>query len=319
MSNKMENMDCLWTYQESNDDLKQQLLYKSIELESVKAEAEKQMKIHKAYEKQTLQSLNMVIQERDEARAQLCWLLNKLIASNYMTPSTEFFTIAPPQLPPECPFANPMRPILSTTESNSFSGLYSYHSQDSSPVSSVFEPVSSSELSGTYAGALSNKMAFVNQHIVQDYNGISPTSVPHSGASKIDQYIDHLVSGKTLPQKGKLSQSVLDAGPLLETLLVAGPVPKWRNPPPLDTLNIPPFTGKGGHVKNFNQKPTELLHASPQNTRSYVEMHSGSQITSNAVLQSQDVASGSCFGIGKDMSSAQGNDSLTAGKRQRFL
>ncbi|KAL1818890.1 hypothetical protein DCAR_0415119 [Daucus carota subsp. sativus] len=69
---------------------------------------------------------------------------------------------------------------------------------------------------------------------------------------KLINNIDNLVRGKTLPQKGKLSRSVLDAGPLLETLLVAGPVPKWRNPPPLDTLSIPPFTGKGGYVKNFN-------------------------------------------------------------------
>ncbi|KAL5546289.1 hypothetical protein UlMin_005976 [Ulmus minor] len=48
--------------------------------------------------------------------------------------------------------------------------------------------------------------------------------------------IDSLVRGKTLPEKGRLLEAVMDAGPLLQTLLVA-PLPEWRNPPPL--LQIP--------------------------------------------------------------------------------
>jgi hypothetical protein len=33
---------------------------------------------------------------------------------------------------------------------------------------------------------------------------------------------------------------VMQAGPLLQTLLLAGPLPQWRYPPPvLDTVNIP--------------------------------------------------------------------------------
>lgn len=273
-------------------------MYTSIELESVKAEAEKHMKIHKAYEKQSLLLLNMVIQERDEARGQLRKLLNKLVSLNYTTSNNEFLTTALPQLSPESPFVNSMIPILSSNESNSFCEPHNYHSQNSSPASSVFDPVSSTELSSTHAGFSSNKIGFVNQPLVQDYKGTSPaTVVPPSGASKIDQYIDNLLKGKTLPQKGNLLQFVLDAGPLLETLLLAGPIPKWRNPPPLDTFHVPPpFTGKVGHVRKFSQKPTELsIHAlRPENTSS-------------------------CFGVGKGMSGADGNNFLPTGKRQRFF
>ncbi|KAL1207908.1 hypothetical protein V5N11_029605 [Cardamine amara subsp. amara] len=37
--------------------------------------------------------------------------------------------------------------------------------------------------------------------------------------------------GGVLPEKGKFSQAVKNAGQLLESLFITGPVPKWRNPP----------------------------------------------------------------------------------------
>ncbi|KAI4349264.1 hypothetical protein L6164_009874 [Bauhinia variegata] len=42
--------------------------------------------------------------------------------------------------------------------------------------------------------------------------------------------IDKLVSGKPLPQKGRLLRSVTEVGPLLQTLLLP-PLPQWQNPP----------------------------------------------------------------------------------------
>ncbi|VVB16631.1 unnamed protein product [Arabis nemorensis] len=47
--------------------------------------------------------------------------------------------------------------------------------------------------------------------------------------------LDVLVMGKIFPEKGKLLKAVVKAGPLLQTLLVAGPLPKWVNPPPPQT------------------------------------------------------------------------------------
>ncbi|XP_073159071.1 uncharacterized protein [Henckelia pumila] len=46
---------------------------------------------------------------------------------------------------------------------------------------------------------------------------------------------------KSLPQNGKFLQAVMEAGPLLHTLLLAGPLPRWQHPPPqLNSTDIPP-------------------------------------------------------------------------------
>ncbi|KAK9683869.1 hypothetical protein RND81_10G170700 [Saponaria officinalis] len=46
-----------------------------------------------------------------------------------------------------------------------------------------------------------------------------------------------------LPEKGKLLKAVMGAGPLLQTLLLAGPLPQWQHPPPqLESIEIPPLT-----------------------------------------------------------------------------
>ncbi|KAH9326287.1 hypothetical protein KI387_006465 [Taxus chinensis] len=56
---------------------------------------------------------------------------------------------------------------------------------------------------------------------------------------------DPAIMLSTLPERGKLMQAVADAGPLLETLLVTGYVPRWRHPPPppaMDALEMPVFS-----------------------------------------------------------------------------
>ncbi|XP_065006172.1 uncharacterized protein LOC135637531 [Musa acuminata AAA Group] len=46
---------------------------------------------------------------------------------------------------------------------------------------------------------------------------------------------------RALPEKGRLVEAVMGAGPLLQTLLLAGPLPQWRHPPPdLRSSEIPP-------------------------------------------------------------------------------
>ncbi|KAM7522415.1 hypothetical protein LguiA_012317 [Lonicera macranthoides] len=50
-----------------------------------------------------------------------------------------------------------------------------------------------------------------------------------------------LVPEKELPERGKFLEAVVKAGPLLGSLLLAGPLPQWRHPPPpLDSRQIPP-------------------------------------------------------------------------------
>ncbi|OMO65707.1 hypothetical protein CCACVL1_21432 [Corchorus capsularis] len=47
------------------------------------------------------------------------------------------------------------------------------------------------------------------------------------------------------------------AGPLIQTLLVAGPLPRWRNPPPLQSFlfRIPHVSINYCDSKPANQKP----------------------------------------------------------------
>ncbi|GER55408.1 hypothetical protein STAS_33059 [Striga asiatica] len=47
------------------------------------------------------------------------------------------------------------------------------------------------------------------------------------------------LDGRALPQRGKFLEAVLRAGPLLQTLLVAGPMPRWRNPPQYQMMQLP--------------------------------------------------------------------------------
>ncbi|CAA6655433.1 unnamed protein product [Spirodela intermedia] len=50
-----------------------------------------------------------------------------------------------------------------------------------------------------------------------------------------------LVPAGRLPEKGRLLEAVMKAGPLLHNVMLAGPLPKWQHPPPpLGSLGIPP-------------------------------------------------------------------------------
>lgn len=141
---------------------------------------------------------------------------------------------------PHLPKAN-----SSTIESNSLSDAYN----DSSPVESFLDVVSS-----PHHDLMSNNI------------------IPHEVEPKIDDHgtlvIDRLVKGKPLPQQGKFLQAVLESGPLLQTLLVAGPLPRWRNPPQFKPLHIPPvedgmmMMAHKINVQNFSHFGSSLMNNS---------------------------------------------------------
>ncbi|KAL8115697.1 uncharacterized protein LOC141667377 [Apium graveolens] len=308
----MEDMASLWNYQESMDELKQKLLYASFELESVKSQASKEMK-------QMIQLLEKTIMERNEARDQLDKLVNKLMIPS-AKPTTEILS-AMPRISPENTLVKPTRANSSITESNSFSDQpYNYHTQNSSPVESLFDAVTSPDFSNLNDHQIvdPSNMAFMNyEPLVQDYN------VP-SVVVKVDQgslIIDNLVKGKTLPQKGNLVQSVLGAGPLLKTLLVAGPLPKWKNPPPLQPFHIPPVSIKGCNVENLGLRVSENSSYSlvPMNSKSSIEMSCvTSQMIPMSVANYGNGTPGSCVGSGRSTMSSGNVNNFVAGKRQRF-
>ncbi|KAG6432855.1 hypothetical protein SASPL_104443 [Salvia splendens] len=104
----------------------------------------------------------------------------------------------------------------SITESNSFTDTQNYHS----PADSIFD-----------AAAVS-----------------SPAIVQDPVVDRASVIIDNLSRGRVLPRKGMLLQAVLQAEPLLQTLMVAGPLPRWRNPPQMQPFQIPPVSIKRQQV-----------------------------------------------------------------------
>ncbi|KAH0777400.1 hypothetical protein KY290_008811 [Solanum tuberosum] len=198
----MEDMASLWSYQQTVDELRQKLLYTNVELEELKAYKNDEMKKNKEYVKQLIQMLKIVCEERDEARVQIQKLLNK-IDSIVMINSTK---------------ANSSS---ITDQSNCLSSeTYNYHNP-SPNIDSFFDSVASPECS--------NNMAY-------DHNVDSCVT---QLAPKVELIIENLVKGKTLPQQGKLLQAVVETGPILQTLLVSGQLPQWRNPPHVSIKGCP--------------------------------------------------------------------------------
>ncbi|KAH7542516.1 uncharacterized protein LOC107405107 isoform X2 [Ziziphus jujuba] len=317
----MEELGSAWSYQENIDELKQKLLYTTIELESVKLQAKEQIRKSEENVKNLLDLLNVAYKERDEARDQLQKLFNRILPSS------------PAELPAVVPHPKPESPLLmpakaansSITESNSLSETYNQQSHGSSPVDSFFDAVSSPDFS-TINMADSSTMAFVKQQFVQDYNASLPTGLVSSTMAKTDPssaVIDNLVKGKILPQKGKLLQAVMESGPLLQTLLVAGPLPMWRNPPPVQPFKIPPVSIKGCETGGFNQKPVEnpcYIAQNSLNSFSYPEMSRGhSQTCSASLLSFNGRPSSSCLNNSRLLTSSSSfGNQIPIGKRQRL-
>ncbi|KAJ6895074.1 DUF1635 domain-containing protein [Populus alba x Populus x berolinensis] len=156
----MEELGSVWDYQESFDELKQKLVYTTIELGSLKVEANEEMRKHKEDVDHLINLLKIAYQERDEAKGQLQKLVNKLI-----TP--ELLPILP-LAQPESPLVMPAKANSSITESNSLSDTYNHQSHGSSAVDSLLDAVSSPDFSSINM-ADSCHMGFVDKTLVQDY------------------------------------------------------------------------------------------------------------------------------------------------------
>ncbi|CAN4120036.1 unnamed protein product [Withania somnifera] len=292
----MEEMASLWCYQETMDEMRQKLLHTNLELEKLKVQMSEEMMKNKEYVKQLIQLLKVVYQERDEARDQLQKLLNEL--DNPLVKSTK---------------AN-----SSITESNSLSETYNYQSHYSSPVGSFFDTVSSPEFSNKNM-ADSNPVAYVNQPLANN-NCLTQLAPKVDKASLV---IDSFVKGKPLPQQGKLLQAVLEAGPLLQTLLVSGQLPQWRNPPQLKPSNIPPVSIKRCVSDILNQNlgaNLSYLASTSLHSQPYFGMSCGSsQMVSTSMLNFANSASGSYLENRRLASASPNvNSFVFLGKRQRL-
>ena len=110
--------------------------------------------------------------------------------------------------------------------------------------------------------------------------------------------MNKLIKRKPLPQKGGFLKAVMEAGPLLQTLLLAGPLPRWKNPPPMQNWQIPVFSIpiKEGAASLVDQKSTVNLK-SASNT-SYLEISHGFFQNSSSPMSSSANGSGSFLNRG---------------------
>ncbi|KAE8688863.1 ABC transporter B family member 20-like isoform 1 [Hibiscus syriacus] len=297
----MEELGSLWNYQENVDELKLKLQYSAIELESVRMEAGEQIRKCKEELEFMLHLLNLAYQERDEARDQLQKMLNKLI-------------------PYETPFMIAAKTNSSITESNSLSDTYNnHHSHGSSPVDSLFDAVTSPDFP-IIKMADSSGIGLLNQPFA---SVLVPSTVATKVVDAETAVIDNLARGKTLPEKRKLLQAVMEAGPLLSTLLVAGPLPRWRNPPPSDAFKIPHVSIKACdtkiHTKTPVASPINRVVKKGVNSSLYHEVSRGTyRMCSSAMLGF--AGSGSTSWLSQlPLSSDDGvNTQIPVTKRQRF-
>ncbi|GAB2286024.1 hypothetical protein Dimus_020466 [Dionaea muscipula] len=264
----MDDLGSLWTLQEK-------LLYMAYELESAKLQANDEVRKSKENAFRLLNLLKIACQERDEAKDQLQKLMHKMFIPSPQADHHDFYSkhsIPLPCLSPESHLTNPPKGNSSITESNSISEALNY----SSPVDSFFDSVSSADLSTMKSIPDSSNLAILSPPLMQDCPGPFPNpdnanpitgsplsqqpnkndqdfigSVPTTAeVDQDDMLIYSLIKGRELPQKGRLLKAVVDAGPLLQGLMVAGPLPSWRVPPPLQASQIPPvgIRGSDGEV-----------------------------------------------------------------------
>ncbi|KAG2397683.1 uncharacterized protein HKW66_Vig0140810 [Vigna angularis] len=219
----MEDLDSLLIYPEGEQELRQKLMDARLELETTKH-----------LKTELFNRLKMAYQERDEARCQLAKLRNQFMPSSSNNLQNMF------DMQNNFTFPSAIRASSGITESdNSLS-------HGSPQVEFLFD--SSTEVTNIHAVNPFDKMSYLNQNPIQDFNFSAPhvSMIPYIKpvCDPAAAVIDRLANERGLPQMGQLLQAVKDAGPLLNTLLLAGQLPTWVNPPPIEKIKVPPIAIK---------------------------------------------------------------------------
>ncbi|MQL82849.1 hypothetical protein Taro_015331 [Colocasia esculenta] len=239
---------------QSVDELKRRLQCNSMELESARTSFEEEFRKKDENIMQLLQLLKMTSLER-EAREMLQELLNKIEQSRHHP--------SPSYIYPEEPSLQLPRYKSDFAESDSsISFTHSHQLYSCSPVETPSDMASATKLHHIRSIPDSGGMAIPQQALL-------PAMELSTGMRKLDRasaVIDGLVMKKPLPEKGKLLQAVMEAGPLLTTLLVAGSLPQWRNPPPLKPFDIPLVSLKAREAGSFDQNALLNPHYMVQST-----------------------------------------------------
>ena len=265
--------------------------------------------------------LKRVCQERDEARDQLQFLLRNF--QPCAPAETSSSTILLPQLghPKRQAFLKyKTMPSMKSTEVSDMSPkAFSNCSHDLSLASLQSNEKHSSMCFSQTRIAESSNLALPKQPSHQNKLGKIKADIGASRDNVADDIaslvINKLAWGKPLPQKGRLLQTVTEAGPLLQTLLVA-PTPRWKNPPPLSSPLFPP-SGTRDNASTINDDkanvntngviPTSLSLAFPRGP-SQVSSASSSGLS----VKNEPVSYA-------DMESNRMHYHILTGKKRKFL
>jgi len=220
---------------QGEQELRQKLMDARIELENTKH-----------LKTELFNRLKMAYQERDEARCQLVKLMNQLTPSSSNTLQNVF------DIQNHFTFPSAIRASSSMAESDNCL------SHGSPQVEFLLD--SSTEFANINAGNPFDKMSNLNQNMIQDFSFSAPyVSMTPSVKPMCDPdaaFIDRIASERGLPQMGHLLQAVKDAGPLLNTLLLAGQLPTWVNPPPIEQIKVPTVAIKNCDVTSIIKPDT---------------------------------------------------------------
>ncbi|KAJ1375530.1 hypothetical protein SESBI_50907 [Sesbania bispinosa] len=291
---------------ESIDEIKHRLLCTKLELITTRMEANAEIKKYEETVKRLYKLLKRVCQERDEARDQLQMLMRNFQSSTPAETSSTIPQLDHPKHPIVLQYNTKPSSVKSTKVSDISSMTFPNHSCDlslASPQSN--EKHSSIGLSLTRIAESSN-LALPKQPNHQ--NGTIKAEI---GASLV---IDKLACGKSLPQKGRLLQTVTEAGPLLHTLLVP-PLPQWKNPPC--------SSSSGLHTQDYISLSTTIDDKASVNPNGFIPTFLSLAFPGNSSGPSS--ASGSGLSVKSepmsyvDMDSNGMHNHTITGKKRKFL
>lgn len=300
---------------QSVDELIQKLEYKSYELEMTKNEANEEIRKSNEHIKKLVHLLQTACKERDDAKSQLS-KLQQIMAFNKQNNNNNLVDHLIP-FSPDSPLMTSnfaAKTNSAVTDSSSFSLETHTNNNKNKNNNIVSSPVASSPESSNIIFSTSTSTTTTTSPVVMN----STTKV----VDRESMIIASLAKGKTLPQKGKLLQSVLGAGPLLSTLMVAGSLPEWRNPPAVLTHQIPPV--------NLKSQPSNVL---PQIIVPNVDSNHFNKGIGNSAMYNgafgicptpildfgNGSSPGSCFTGGRMMLSPGVNFNCQIPKRQRII
>ncbi|XP_074303569.1 uncharacterized protein LOC141638017 [Silene latifolia] len=290
----MEDFGHAWTFHESVEELKHKLEYVTYELEMTRKITNEEIMKNNENIKKLVQLLRITCMERDEAKSKLKKLQQILAFNNNNKPlNVDQIIIPTTPFSPDTPLST-SHPSLAKSNSSSFE------------IEDCGTPSSNSIYFGGAATRGMMTCAPLETKVAEE-----PTLI-----------IEGLAKGRPRPHQGKLLQAVLEAGPLLQTLMVAGSLPQWRNPPGMLSQQVPlvqPKKCNSNMVGLVSQNNKKLVNGSGD-IRFYGQVTGGSMgVSPNPMLDFGNGSFGGSCLVDRNMMSSNVSFDCPTPKRQRLL